>query len=125
MTTTKILTSEINASSVAALPDRPCADKEYGGSGFTAQEMKAAFDKLPLLAIERINSLIDDITKEGEGKIGDSIKTGVRQGHTLDDFFLDLMNGSLASYLAVGNVSLAEKIAQLEGEIADIKSKLT
>ena len=125
MTTTKILTSEINASSVAALPDRPCADKEDGGSGFTAQEMKAAFDKLPLLAIERINSLIDDITKEGEGKIGDSIKTGVRQGHTLDDFFLDLMNGSLASYLAVGNVSLAEKIAQLEGEIADIKSKLT
>jgi hypothetical protein len=35
------------------------------------------------------------------------------------------MNGSLASYLAVGSVSLAEKIAQLEGEIADIKTKLT
>ncbi len=125
MTTTKILTSEINANSVASLPDRPCADKEYGGSGLTAQEMKAAFDKLPLLAIERLNSLIDDIEKEGEGKIGDSIKTGVRQGHTLDDFFLDLMNGSLASYLAVGSVSLAEKIAQLEEEIGNIKNELS
>jgi hypothetical protein len=29
------------------------------------------------------------------------------------------------SYAAVGSVSLAEKIAQLEGEIADIKTKLT
>ena len=125
MTTKKILTSEINASSVAALPDRPCADKEYGGSGFTAQEMKAAFDKLPLLGITRLNSLIDDIESEGVGRIGESIKTGIYTGQTLASFFSDLKNGALASYLAVGNSTLLEKIAALEESIATLTEKAT
>jgi hypothetical protein len=124
MTTQKILTSEINANSIASLPDRPCADKEYGGAGYTAREMKAAFDKLALLAINRLNSLIDDIESEEMGNVGDSIKTGIRSGHTLNDFFLDLKNGSLASYLMVGTSTLVEKLAALEQEISDIKSKM-
>ena len=122
MKTTKILNSEINLNSVASLPNHPTASKEYGGSGYSPQEMKAAFDRLALLAIDRLNSLIDDIGSEGG--VGEAIKTGIRSGHTLDDFFLDVMNGSLPSYLIVGNTTLAEKLAAIESEISDIKSRL-
>lgn len=122
MNTQKILTSEINSCSVASLPDRPAAKKEYGGLGLTAQEMKAAFDKLALLGIERLNSLIDDIESEDVGRIGESIKTGLASGHTLADFFSDLNNGTLASYFTVGNSTLLEKIAELEEEIEKVKA---
>lgn len=122
MKTTKILNSEINLNSVASLPNHPTASKEYGGSGYSPQQMKAAFDRLALLAIDRLNSLIDDIGSEGG--VGEAIKTGIRSGHTLDDFFLDVMNGSLPSYLIVGNTTLAEKLAAIESEISDIKSRL-
>ena len=122
MTTKKIQTSEINASSVASLPDHPCADKAYGGSGFTPQQMKAAFDRLAILAIERLNSLIDDIEGEGEGSVAESIKTGIRSGHTLEDFFFDLTNGTLASYLTVGDTTLAEKLSAIEVDIKNLKS---
>ena len=122
MTTKKIQTSEINASSVASLPDHPCADKAYGGSGFTPQQMKAAFDRLAILAIERLNSLIDDIEGEGEGRVAESIKTGIRSGHTLEDFFFDLTNGTLASYLTVGDTTLAEKLSAIEVDIKNLKS---
>ena len=121
MNTKKITSSEINASSVASLPNRPAASKEYGGLGLTPQEVKAAFDKLALLGIERLNSLIEDIESEGVGRIGESIKTGRGNGHTLADFFNDLDNGTLASYLTVGSTTLIEKITSLEGEIAKLK----
>ena len=122
MNTKKILTSEINSCSVASLPDRPAAKKEYGGLGLSAQEMKAAFDKLALLGIERLNSLIDDIESEEVGRIGESIRTGLSVGHTLADFFRDLDNGTLASYLTVGGSTLLEKIADLEEEIEKVKA---
>ena len=50
MYTSKILDSEISGLKVASLPTRPTAPQSFGGKGFTAAEMKAAFDKLPLLA---------------------------------------------------------------------------
>jgi hypothetical protein len=123
MNTQKILNSEINSCSVASLPNRPASSKEYGGLGLTAQEMKAAFDRLPLLGITRLNSLIDDIEGEGVGRIGESIKTGLYSGHTLANFFSDLNNGTLASYLAVGNSTLIEKIATLEETISALSEK--
>lgn len=125
MNTKKIQNSEINSCSVASLPNRPASSKEYGGLGLTAQEMKAAFDKLPLLGITRLNSLIDDIESEGVGRIGESIKTGIYTGQTLASFFSDLKNGALASYLAVGNSTLLEKIATLEESIATLTEKAT
>jgi hypothetical protein len=124
MNTKKIHQIEINNSAIAYLPDKPTASKEYGGLGMSAQNLKVAFDKLPMLAVERINSLIADIESDGQGRIGESIKTGIRSGHTLADFFIDLVNGSLASYLTVGTSTLIDKIASLEEEIAQIKSKL-
>ena len=61
MNTKKILDSEIESLSVASLPTRPTAPTAFGGSGYTASEMKAAFDMLPLRIIEGFNSLITEI----------------------------------------------------------------
>lgn len=61
--TTKILPSEIADIKISSLPTRPTAPTSFGGKGYTASDMKAAFDRLPLFIIERLNALIDDVTE--------------------------------------------------------------
>ena len=124
MNTHKILDSEIRDLKIASLPKRPTAPVAYGGRGYTAQEMKAAFDKLPLLLVDRFNSLLTDIEATGEEGISGSIKTGLATGHTLADLFSDITNGNLSSYLTVGDKALIERILSLEEELAEIKAKL-
>ncbi len=121
MNTKTILTSEVESLKIATLPRRPTAPKAHGGAGLSAQEMKAAFDKLPLLLVARLNSLISDIESEGDGKIGESIKTGLFSYHTLNDFFSDVKSGNMASYLVIGDTTLAEKIAHLDEKIEELK----
>ena len=61
MNAKKINESEISTLKVASLPTRPTAPTAFGGKGYTATEMKAAFDKLPLYTIANYNLLISDI----------------------------------------------------------------
>lgn len=61
MTTQKITDAEIASLRIAALPTRPTAPSAFGGRGYTAEEMKAAFDRLPLFIIQRLNALIDEM----------------------------------------------------------------
>ncbi len=61
MNTKKITESEIEELKVASLPTRPTAPTAFGGKGYSATEMKEAFDRLPLYTIDRLNSLIEDI----------------------------------------------------------------
>lgn len=61
MKTNKITDSEIESLKIASLPTRPTAPTAFGGKGYTATEMKAAFDRLPLRICEAFNSLIDDV----------------------------------------------------------------
>ena len=42
-----ITESEVAALKVASLPTRPTAKEAFGGKGFSAEEMKAAFDRFP------------------------------------------------------------------------------
>lgn len=106
MNATKITDGELNEAKVASLPTRPTAPTAYGGRGYTATEMKAAFDRLPLLLAERYNLLIDDISSLGDGSLAGSVPTGLSEEHTLADLFGDIENGNLASYLKVGDGSL-------------------
>ena len=110
MTTQKFTESEVNEHKVGALPTRPTAPTSYGGKGYSATEMKAAFDRLPLLIIERFNSLLDDLTASGEGSLVEEILTGVKQGHSLADLFSDITSGALAEYLLAGDMTLKETI---------------
>lgn len=65
MNTKKITDSEIEALKIASLPTRPTAPTSFGGRGYTATEMKEAFDKLPLRIAEGFNSLIGEIENGG------------------------------------------------------------
>ena len=114
MTTKRITEEEIAELSVSSLPTRPTAPKAFGGRGYTAADMKGAFDRLPLFIIERFNLLLEDIASFGAGSLSSSIPTGIREGHTLKDLFEDILGGEAASYIKVGGVSLAEKLSEIE-----------
>ncbi len=125
MKTTKITDSEIRDLKVASLPTRPNASVKYGGYGYSAQEMKAAFDRLPLFIIQKFNSLIEDICADGDG-IADSVQTGLADGHTLSDLFGDVESGALASYLTVGSdgASLSSAIRDISERLARLEEKI-
>lgn len=117
MKTTKIFDSEIRNMLISSLPSRPTAPTAFGGRGFTASEMKEAFDKLPLYLVSKFNALIDDITSGGEDSILSSIPTGIKEGHSLKDLILDLDNGNLASYLNVRGEPLAARLSYILSEL--------
>ena len=106
MNATKITDGELCEAKISSLPTRPTSPTAYGGRGYTATEMKEAFDRLPLLLAERYNLLLDDISALGGGSLADSVPTGLSEEHTLFDLFGDIENGNLASYLKVGNATL-------------------
>jgi hypothetical protein len=115
MKTKKITESEIKDLKIASLPTRPTAPSAFGGRGYTAEDMKAAFDKLPLIAIARLNSLIEDVAAS-DGIVAD-IPTGIREGHTLLQLFTDIASGAFAEYLTVGERSLADAISEIEARL--------
>lgn len=106
MNTTKITEDEIKDLKISSLPVRPNTPTAFGGKGYTSAEMRAAFDRLPLLIIERFNSLLDDIESDSTEGIAGSIPTGIYDGHTLADLFADIKSDSIASYIKIGNSSL-------------------
>ncbi len=108
MNTKKILNSEIDDLKIASLPTRPTAPTAFGGKGYTASDMKAAFDKLPLFIIERFNTLLEDIAAEDESSVIFSIPSGIEDGHTLGSLLRDITTGKFAGYLDVGAESLSE-----------------
>lgn len=118
----KITDSEISANRIASLPTRPTASTAFGGKGYSAAEMKEAFDKLPLILIDRFNKLIDDIRRFDDEALTGDIPTGIDSGHNLKQMFSDIKGGEFAGYLKVGDESLATAIANLYNEIENIKS---
>ncbi len=117
MKASKITTAEIDSCKVSALPTRPTSTSLYGGSGYSANDMKAAFDKLPLLLVERFNALFDDIMADPELSISAGIQTGIYQGHCLADMFYEITSGGMAAYLDVGGKSLATELYEIKEAI--------
>ena len=120
MNTKPILESEYASLRVSALPSRPTASSAFGGKGYTASQLKEAFDRLPLLLVERFNSLIEDIGSVGTGSLSDSVPTGIESGHTLANFFEDVQSGTLATYLQVGDQTLFSILTKIQNELADL-----
>ena len=115
MQTKYILDTDYQGLTISSLPSNPTAKVNYGGLGYSANDMKAAFDALPLFIIDRLNSLITDISEPiPEDSISGTIKTGIGgESHTLADLFADITSGAIASYLTVGENSLASEIAKI------------
>lgn len=114
---TKIITgAETAPLKVSSLPSRPTAPTSFGGKGYSAREMKEAFDRLPLFIIERLNSLILDISS---GEVLSGIPTGIGEGKTLKDILSGLGSGELAGYLTVLGKSLVETILEINEKLSE------
>lgn len=124
MNTKKIIADDIEDLRVSSLPSRPTAPTSFGGRGYTAAQMKAAFDRLPLFIIERFNSLIDDVCAEGDGSLAADIPTGLADEHTLYNLFSDVQSGEMAKYLALGGISLQDYADITDEKIAKILADL-
>ena len=124
MKTTKITESEISSSKISLLPNRPTAPKTAGGGGFTPTAIKARFDALPLLAIERINSLLDDISASPEESISAHMQTGISDGHTLSEFFSDLQNGNASAYIYVSDKPLSQELEEIKAAIRSLGGEI-
>ncbi len=118
MNATKILDSEISSLKIASLPSRPTAPTSFGGKGYTASEMKAAFDRLPLFIIERFNTLIEDIGSVGQMSLAAEIPTGISEDHTLRELFLDIKSGAIAGYMKVLGENLEDLLAGILDSLA-------
>ena len=57
----KIKESELSETLLARLPLRPAAESRYGTSPMTGEEIRAAFDKSPILLANRLNEVIDEV----------------------------------------------------------------
>ncbi|MBR2650229.1 MAG: hypothetical protein IKD45_01060 [Clostridia bacterium] len=120
MKATKITESEIADLKVSSLPSRPTAPSAFGGRGYTAQQMKEAFDKLPLYIIGKFNALLSDIASVEDDAISATMPTGITVGHTLRNMFFDITDGKFAQYLALGEETLAsyrERLSEWMDEI--------
>ena len=101
-----ITNQEINQNKVASLPSRPNASVAFGGAGYSSAQLKAAFDRLPLLLAERYNALVGAIQAEGEESLLAQIPTGIPtpEGGTymLGELLTHIKDGTFATYLKVG-----------------------
>lgn len=116
---------ELEAAKVAAnLPDRPSQAGLYSAHGMTPQEIKEAFDRLPLLLASYYNGLIESLPGVSDGNLSDDglsakMLTNLKNGHTLKDLLEDIATGDIASYLRVAeNVTLAEFYSDVLDRIA-------
>lgn len=105
MITKQITESEIQPLSIASLPTRPTAPTAFGGRGYSSVEMKECFDKLPRLAIERLNLLIGELESGMVENLVLALSTGIAEGHTLADFLREFSTGELAMRLPFGTGS--------------------
>ena len=120
----KITQEKVQELCVASLPTRPNAPANLGGGGLSSTEIKNAFDALTLSVIEKYNALIDAIGSVGEGSLASKVKTGISEEHTLENMFEDLKTGDFASYLMVGENTLAAEIAKIYVSLNQIKARL-
>ena len=120
MTTTKITSEQINKNSVASLPTRPTESTSFGGKGYTSEQMKAAFDRLPKLVIERFNLLLSDIT---DGQILEDIPTDLEQIPTLKELVDSIENEKLSYAITVFGTSLRSFLLQLRNDVDALISK--
>ena len=122
MKSSKINESDILSLKISSLPTRPTAPTAFGGKGYTATQMKEAFDRLPLYIIKKYNQLYDDICADPDESIASMMKSGIYEGHTLSDLLSDILSGEFASYMNIFGESLAECIGKMRVELDELKS---
>lgn len=109
--------TDINARRVANLPTRPNSEGSYGTQKLTSAQLKAKMDALPLLAIEKINEIINSM-----GVGGDFAKTLKFQSggtvYTLQELVDGIFNGDLSEILIIDGKPLEFVVENLSAQIS-------
>ena len=116
MFTKEIQESEIQPVAIASLPTRPTISTALGGRGFTASEMRAAFDALPRLIISRLNQLIAELGDGLVETLAKEIHIELPEGgYCFGDLLEDFEEGTLVNHLTLGKggISLGEAVPTL------------
>ena len=124
MAISKITDSEISERLVEALPTRPNAPVSLGGKGYNANELKAAFDALPLLIAQRYNALIDGLQNNGGKEFSSLIETGIKESFTLEELFASIKNSSILDILLIDGEPLTVFLTRVKIELANINAAL-
>lgn len=121
MKATIITKSELDPLKISALPTRPTAPTAYGGRGYTSEQMKQAFDRMPELIAQRLNTLIEDVK---DGEVLDAIPTGISEVPTLAELIAAITDGTLAGVMTVMGVSLASYLLTLREDVDTVATRL-
>ncbi len=101
MKISKITNGEFEKNSISSLPIRPNESSRYGKAALSGEELKNMFDKNTELLKNRINSIIDYISGEGENGIASEISTGLPDMPTLSELCKSILDGSFAATLTL------------------------
>ena len=116
----KISADEFAKVSFERMATRPNTATSRGESGMSPEALKKRFDAPSRLLRDKFNALIALIAGEGDKEsLLDYLQTGIDGGKTLREVLADITaeNGAFASYLSVGDTTLAKKLAQLDEKL--------
>ena len=122
MSVQKISETEIDERLISNLPTRPNAPTSMGGKGYSAAELKSAFDSLPKLIAERYNELIDDLTNPEGSEIIKSFKPEGLSGESLEDFFESVKESTILDRLIIDGDVLSYYLRALKSEVESLRS---
>ncbi len=121
-----ITQEEILQNGVKNLPNRPSSPSLYSGRAMSADELRAAFDRLPTLIAERFNELLYATglfdSEDPRESFAELVATELFPNHSLAQFFMDVQSGAAAAYLnADGENALADVISELRAAILHLQ----
>ena len=117
----KISAEQIYKNSMERIANRPTEASRFGRGGMDPAQLKAEYDKLAKLAIEKINEVINAIHSDASEEsitniILTPIQTGDQDGEykTLYEVMVDILGGEFASYLKLNGLFEDDLQAELE-----------
>ncbi|GEM_PF-5346413 len=130
---------DIASLKVSSLPSRPTAPASFGGLGYTATDLKAAFDRLPLFLVGKLNTLISEVTSLSASlsalttRVGTVEATDTAQNGRLtaaesdvDSLTTDLATASSALSAQGARLSVAESaVGTLSAQLSTLLSSVS
>lgn len=104
---TPITEKKIKEASMSTLPTRPNSNGLYGETKLTPQELKARMDALPLLALEKINEIINGMGADGAVAKTIKFKNGDDE-YSLAELFAMIFSPEGLSDILMTNVEAGE-----------------
>jgi gas vesicle protein len=125
-----IQNTQIERAKMASVATRPNSTGLYGTTAMTSAQLKERMDALPLLAVEKVNELINYI-KTSDFASDIKINEGTSLSAFATKLLSDIESGALSEYLMVKSgdetVTLDHKLVTIMSEIAtltDISAQL-